>query len=73
MRARFDESLAIYRELKDPGRIAMMLRNLGSYALGEGDLEEARKRSAESLALYRELGSPLHIAQTLRGVGKAAA
>ncbi len=50
-----EQSLAIYRRLGDKARASVLLGNLGSGALAQGELQQARAYLAESLALCREL------------------
>ncbi len=51
-----EESLALFRELKDMRGSAEALRHLGHAALMEGETTRARMLLEESLALFRELG-----------------
>ncbi len=52
--ARHDESLALYRELRDAQGMSMCLGNLGLIALGRGRYDEAVARLRENLQLARE-------------------
>ena len=52
-RARFEESLELYRELSDVLRVADLLNNLGNIALDAGDADGARSMLEEALASYR--------------------
>jgi len=64
-----EESLIIFRELKDKTYIASTLNILGNLALDRGDYEEARKFYNESLALRRELNDKRGIANCLMNLG----
>jgi len=70
--ARYDESLAIRRELGDKQEIANLLSNLGIVARYEGNYAAAGALYAESLAIRRELGDRWGIATSLNAVGLLA-
>jgi predicted ATPase/DNA-binding SARP family transcriptional activator len=55
-REHYTASLAIYRQLKDEGQVAMLLRGLGELAQDEGDLTGAKNFYDQSVALFRRLG-----------------
>jgi non-specific serine/threonine protein kinase len=67
-----EESLAIYRDLGDKGRIAQSLDLLGFVASNQGDYARAVALHEESLALDRELGDKSGIASSLNGLGIVA-
>ncbi len=54
-RLRFEESLAIYREIKDKRGIASLLIRLAALSISQGDLPMAREYARESLRLFGEL------------------
>jgi predicted ATPase len=68
-RARFEEALAIMRELGDRRGIASSLNGLGNVAHEQGDFAPARALYEESLAIWRELGNRRGIARSLAGLG----
>jgi predicted ATPase/Tfp pilus assembly protein PilF len=69
---RFEESLAIWRELGDRQGIATALNNLGWMAWRQGDYTVARALSEEGLAIWRELGDKQGIATALNNLGWTA-
>ncbi len=71
-RARYEESLAIRRELGDKLEIANLLSNLGIVARRQGNYAHARALYEESLALRRELGDKWGIATSLNALGLLA-
>jgi hypothetical protein len=66
------ESLALFRELKDPLYLAVVLHNLGYVALNQGDSVQGAARFVESLTLWRELASLGGIAGCCLGLGGVA-
>jgi predicted ATPase/Tfp pilus assembly protein PilF/DNA-binding XRE family transcriptional regulator len=68
-RRRFEESLALRRELGDKQNIANSLINLGTVAQEQGDQETALAFLEESLALGRELGDKRGVAIALNNMG----
>jgi predicted ATPase/DNA-binding CsgD family transcriptional regulator len=72
-RARFEEAAAIYRELGDERRLAVVLRDLGGYWKGAGDAERARSVLEESLALSREAKDAFGIGAAKAYLGVVAA
>ena len=70
---RFEESLALYRELGDSRGIAMSLAQLGWLSTTRGQLEPATARSEESLALAREIGDKRTASVALSNLAEAAA
>ncbi|HLK58287.1 MAG TPA: tetratricopeptide repeat protein, partial [Chthonomonadaceae bacterium] len=67
-----EESLTIFRELGDKRNIAYALNGLGSVALDQGDLVEARALLEESLATCRALGDKRNITFALSTMGSVA-
>jgi non-specific serine/threonine protein kinase len=55
-REHYTASLDIYRQLKDEGQVAMLLRGLGELAQDEGDLTGAKNFYDQSVSLFRRLG-----------------
>jgi len=60
----FDQAMALgeeailgLREVGDAGRLSMVLANMGTFALFNGDNERGEVWAAEGLALYRALGN----------------
>jgi predicted ATPase/class 3 adenylate cyclase len=72
VRAPYEESLAIYREIGDAGGEAEGLYNLAFTRILSGDLEGARHLFQESTELYRRLDDPLHVAHGITGLAMAA-
>jgi hypothetical protein len=64
-RALHEESLAIRRELEDPGGIAYSLSGLADVALEQGDYSAAGAFSSDALSIRRELGDKMGIAELL--------
>ena len=71
-RARYEESLAIRRELGDRRGIAALLGNLGNVTAAQGDFASARAILEETLAIMRELGDRWGIARSLANLGNVA-
>ena len=71
-RARYEESLAIRKELDDRAGVAAIFNNLGNVALELGDYASARTMLEESLVIARELGDQLAIANALGNLGVVA-
>lgn len=71
-RARYEESLAIYRKLGNTSGIAYTLNNLGRMACNQGDSVAARALHEESLTIQRELGDKYGIAHSLACLGLVA-
>ena len=61
-RARFEEAVAIQRELGDDRALAAALRDLGSYWKGKGDEAAARVVLDESIVIATRLGDPVGVA-----------
>ena len=53
---RYEQALAIYRELGDRRGVAMSLTNLGNAAREQGNYAEARAFHEEAVSIYRALG-----------------
>jgi non-specific serine/threonine protein kinase len=70
--ALLQESLAIYRELRDKQGIARALSELGNVALVQNDFEEATAHYERSLALFRELDDKPGISRSLYLLGNLA-
>ncbi|NJK44818.1 MAG: hypothetical protein HC933_11505, partial [Pleurocapsa sp. SU_196_0] len=51
-----EQSMALKRELGNPGGIANSLHNLGAAALGANDLESAKQYLVQALELYLRVG-----------------
>jgi predicted ATPase len=71
-RARWTESLALYRALGDQHGIASILTDMARAAVEGGNTTEATALLEESLALFRELGDKWGIACALLWLGQAA-
>jgi predicted ATPase/transcriptional regulator with XRE-family HTH domain len=71
-KAYFEESLAIFRELRDARGIADALHGVGILAQAANDDAGAAELFTESLAVNRELGDDLGIAWSLDHLGNAA-
>jgi non-specific serine/threonine protein kinase len=71
-RTRYEDALALARELTDARRIAITLNNLGAVAKEQGDYPTAARYYRESLALKRELDDRWGIALTLSNLGVVA-
>jgi tetratricopeptide (TPR) repeat protein len=67
------QSLALYRELGNPARIAYALHLQADIAWRRGILDMARSLAEESLAVFRELGDRGAIASLLLHLGALAA
>jgi predicted ATPase len=70
--SRYEESLAIFRELGDPAEVAATLRFLAQARVGEGDAPEAATLLEEALHVYEELGDDDGRRRTLHLLGEAA-
>lgn len=71
-RARSDEALAIFRQLDAKGQIAETLALRGAVALGDADLELARKCYAEALDVAIEIGDRRAAALALESFARLA-
>jgi non-specific serine/threonine protein kinase len=69
--ARYEESLAAFRDLGHTQWIAIALGCLGDVAGEQGDHVRALALREENLALWREQGEPLGIAFSLEGLAMA--
>ena len=70
--ALLEESLMLYRVLKDKHGVASVLGNLGVIAFARGDYARATKLHEESLEHFRELGDTVGIASALSELGNVA-
>jgi len=68
-RARFEEALAVAREIGDHRRTAVALSNLGNISLYEGDLDAAYAMYREALGIYEQLGEQVNQAVALENIG----
>ncbi len=66
--ALLEESLTLYRELKDLAGVAFSLHILGRVARTKGNLVEARSLFEEALALWKEVGDKKQIAFSLENL-----
>jgi predicted ATPase len=64
-RSLLEESLAIARELQNPGDQAVALNALAIFSRDRGDLELARTLFEQSASLWRELQDPRAVARSL--------
>ncbi len=71
-RALLEQSLAIFRELRDREGTARSLNTLGNVAIEQGDYPAARAMYEESLAIWRELGDRSGMAGLLCNLGLIA-
>ncbi|MBI1743002.1 tetratricopeptide repeat protein [Candidatus Acetothermia bacterium] len=70
---RYEESLALWRQLGDKRGIVTTLNNLGGIAWARGDFPRARALFEESLALKRKLGDDkFAVASSLNNLGLIA-
>jgi predicted ATPase len=70
--ARWQECLALFRELDDPRRVAETLDSLGYLRLHRDDLASAGTLFEESLAIRRRIDDRQNIAQSLINLGNVA-
>ncbi|HYH87564.1 MAG TPA: tetratricopeptide repeat protein [Pyrinomonadaceae bacterium] len=66
------ESLTIFRNLKDSMNEAVALHNLGRIVYDSGKIEEARRLYDESLEINKMLGDQSGVANTLHELGRLA-
>jgi non-specific serine/threonine protein kinase len=71
-RARYEESLALWRDLGDRRGVAASLNSLGNVAIYQGDHGRARTCYEESLALFRGLGDKQAMADPIHNLGLLA-
>lgn len=64
-----ERSLAIGRDLGEPGIVAAALSNLGNIAQDQGNFEHAKDLMQQSLRLRREIGNRRDIAVSLNNLG----
>jgi DNA-binding CsgD family transcriptional regulator/Tfp pilus assembly protein PilF len=70
--ARYEQALALYRDLGDRANVAGMLRGLGSIALDRDEPAAARPLLDEGLAIARETGNAWDAAACVNLLGTAA-
>ena len=68
-RARFEQALAVAREIGDRQRTAIALSNLGNISLNEGDLDAAYPLYREALGIYEQLDEHVWQAVALENLG----
>ena len=71
-RAMYEESLAHYRQMEDPGNMVLPLDNLGIVAQYHGEYEVARRYQDEALAICRTYGYENGLAHVLANMGSRA-
>jgi predicted ATPase/DNA-binding CsgD family transcriptional regulator len=71
-RSRLEESVALWRELKDEEGLAQALRILGHVMLGQGDPTVARSLGEESVELFRKTDDAFGLATSLATLGLIA-
>jgi ATP/maltotriose-dependent transcriptional regulator MalT len=64
----YNESLAMYRELRNDGGIALVLNHLGLLEVHQRDSESAKELFNDSLAIHYRLGNSWGSAQTLNNL-----
>ena len=69
---RYQESLAIFRELGDKRGIACCLHELGMVTINQGDKVAAHSWLTDGLYLFQEIGDKPGIAYSYRGMGVLA-
>ncbi|MGH2932031.1 MAG: ATP-binding protein, partial [Gaiellaceae bacterium] len=69
---RFDEALALFREVGNERGITHALHALAAKAQQAGDLDESRRLFEQSLAISRRLEIPFHLAPKLHSFGDLA-
>lgn len=72
-RAMYEESLAGFRQMDDPGNMVLALDNLGIVALYHEDYDTARRYQDEALAICRTYGYKNGLAHVLENMGSRAA
>ena len=72
-RERFEEAVAIFRELGDTANLATTLRDLGGYWKGRGDADVANAVLQESAALAGQIGDDYAVAAATAYLGVVAA
>ena len=71
-RATYEESLARYRQMDDPGNMVLPLDNLGIVAQYHGEYEAARRFQDEALAICHTYGYENGLAHVLANMGSRA-
>ncbi|MBW3587958.1 MAG: tetratricopeptide repeat protein [Actinobacteria bacterium] len=69
---KYEEALALRRNLDDAAGIAATLANLGIVSYSQGQYGQARSRYGESLKIWREIGDPQGVARSLDNLGNLA-
>jgi hypothetical protein len=67
-----EESLGLYRGLRDTIGIAYALFSLARVKYGQGDLGQTARLAAEGLTLFRDLGDTTNTAYALSILGDVA-
>lgn len=70
--SKYEEALALRRNLGDPAGIAATLANLGIVSYSQGQYDEARSRYEDSLKIWRNIGDPQGEARSLDNLGNLA-
>jgi len=60
----YEEELAVWREIGDPGAIGIVLIELGEVAFGQGDLAKARATMSEAAGFLRQVDERTWLAAT---------
>ena len=68
----FQQSLALYQEVRDKWGVAATLNGLGDMAHQQCNYEEATARYEEALALFKEIDNHLAVAYVLNNLGNVA-
>jgi len=63
-----EESVAIWRSLDDPRKLAATLSNLGSVIETQGDLDRAQALHEEALSIARPIGNSIPVATALNNL-----
>lgn len=69
---RFEEALALFRDIDDPYGEASVIKHLGNVAYKRGDIPGAEERYEESLAVFRDLNDSHGEAMILTNLGAVA-
>jgi len=68
-RQRYEQALALFRDLHRDAALAVVLNNLSSVVAGQGHLDQAVAYEKQSLAIHRKMGAPRSVATTLFNLG----
>jgi len=71
-RKEYEASLKIMRDISDDRSVAAILGQLGTLALRQNDLNEARRRFLEALAIFRNMGEAQMEAVAWHQLGRVA-